>query len=326
MQSVSGPVIGCSNRHDGVTVLTGFGRPFGIGQDRDGSLLIADMDVHGICRISQAQGYVQWLFDNQGWTERYDVQETVVKRGAKKWSPNRFNGPHSVSVLPTGRLCVVTYYQPGLHLFPEDGGPGMVVAGGDGPNRLVGPATGFLDRADRILVTDYGANSVAVFDQEAVFLGALGGGVNGFGSTIQNRPGGSAGMFDRPHMARMLPSGDILVADTWNHRLQRFNREGHWLGVLGGGEEGWRTDKVKCDPSDRLSGFNAPVAIGLAEDGRFVVTDWGNNRLQWFDENGRFLDARDDLALDRPYDAQLLGDRLYIANAHCGEVLVLPVS
>jgi hypothetical protein len=227
-----------------------------------------------------------------------------------------------VAEAPDGTLRVVTYYRPGLHIVPADGGAGHIAGGpGDHPT-LKGPATAHFDRTGRLLVAEYGLHGVLAYAPDGRFLAALGGGRNGFGPAWSFPPGGRPGQFDRLHMARMMPDMQLVVADTWNHRLQRFTSAGEWTGVLGDGADHWRTAAVPTPEGAAPGAFRAPVAVSTAGDGRLLVTDWGNNRLQWFGADGRLLVVEDTLGLDRPYDAQVFGDVLVVANSHKGQVLI----
>lgn len=146
--------------------------------------------------------------------------------------------------------------------------------------------------------------------------------VEGLARQVPHAAGWGAGTFDRPHMATELTDGTIVVADTWNHRLQRFDVSGRWLGWLGDEVDGWQEAVRPLAPSSARGAFHAPVAVGRTADGGFVVTDWGNNRLQWFDRDGRLLAIEDKYDLNRPYDAQPLAGTLVIADSHNGRVLI----
>jgi len=323
MSVAAGPPI--AGEHGGrVTVLSGFGRPFGLGRDGEGRLLGADMDVHGLCRLTPELDGYQWLLSDDGWEPVRRVEHGALPP-AEGRTPGRFDGPHSVAEGPGGALFVVTYYTPGLHLVPADGGPGRVVGGVDSAPALAGPATGHFDGGGRLLVTEYALNAVFAYGADGRFLGALGGGRSGVGAETTFAAGAEPGWFHRPHMCRALGGGDLVVADTWNHRLQRFSADGEWRGQLGGGTGGWRGPEAATPEGAAAGAFHAPVAVGAATDGRFVVTDWGNDRLQWFDVEGTWLATEERLGLDRPYDAQVFGDVLAVANSHKGCVLLSPV-
>ena len=61
--------------------------------------------------------------------------------------------------------------------------------------------------------------------------------------------------------------GNVFVADFYNHRIQKFTRDGEFLtsfGVEGNGE----------------GEFFHPIAMAAAANGSIYVVDFGNNRIQ----------------------------------------------
>ena len=61
-----------------------------------------------------------------------------------------------------------------------------------------------------------------------------------------------------------------MVCDTFNHRVQVFELSGRFItkfGIKGNG----------------IGEFVKPVSTAVLSDGRIVVTDFGNNRIQIFD-------------------------------------------
>jgi sugar lactone lactonase YvrE len=75
------------------------------------------------------------------------------------------------------------------------------------------------------------------------------------------------------------------VADTWNHRIQRFDANGRFLGKWGvlGDTQG----QFGVGPGQ----FWGPRDIAIGTDGRLYVTDTGNKRIQIFDRVGTFVGA-----------------------------------
>ncbi len=69
------------------------------------------------------------------------------------------------------------------------------------------------------------------------------------------------------------PDGSVYVADTWNHRIQKFNSEGKFVRMWGGA----------------TSAFFGPRDVAVDKDGNVYVADTGNKRIQKFDPDGRFL-------------------------------------
>ncbi len=96
--------------------------------------------------------------------------------------------------------------------------------------------------------------------------------------------------------------GNIIVADAYNHRLQKFSSDGRPLQSWGSwsGEEG--------QPGQ----FNVANALELDSNGRIYVSDFYNNRIQVFDSEGNFLfqfgDAADEGKLQKPTDVAVSPD------------------
>lgn len=300
-----------ANRRDGGGwELTGFGRPFGLGQDREQRLLVTDMDSHRLYRFDPKLEGVQWT-DGRGWSERRSLADVPPPiTGA------RFNGPHAVSVKPTGpdgSCYVTTYYGPGVWRIDEAGEAEPLPFGATGLScELEGPATACWDHTGRLWVAEYRQSRVLAF--------------SGGGELVAELHGGHRGTFDRPHMCRAMQDGRLAVADTWHHRILLFDAGGALLGWLGGRPRasGWKpTVGGAPRPSVRAGAFHAPVAIGCRADGAFVVVDWGNDRLQIFEKEGRLRCVLSELGLRRPYDAQFLSEQLVIADSHHGRVLAV---
>ncbi len=87
--------------------------------------------------------------------------------------------------------------------------------------------------------------------------------------------GAGAGQFARPRGLAVDAQGHLYVCDSGNHRIQRFDLEGHFLqqwGTLGA-----------------LDGqFITPTQIGLSPGGDVVVLDEGSREVQAFTSTGTF--------------------------------------
>jgi hypothetical protein len=194
--------------------------------------------------------------------------------------PGIFNGPHSVEFAGDGRLFVTCYYTPAIYEV-RDGAATRL------PAALSGPASAFLDSVGRLLVAEYSQNAVLALDIDGRTAFAF------------------DGTFDRPHMARALPGGDVIVADTWKNRLQRFDAAGKVL-------------------DDQVAAAACPVAIDPDATRGWLVTAWGDNCVLRFDERGRCTGRLQAPPLDKPYDARWLsGDRVAVADSYHSRVLVL---
>jgi hypothetical protein len=191
-----------------------------------------------------------------------------------------WNGPHSIDFDADGRGFVTCYYTPGIYVMGEERPLQLERA-------LTGPASAMFDGSGRLLVAEYSQNAVLMFDRDGRLACEL------------------DGRFDRPHMARALADGSVVIADTWNNKLQQFTNDGSVL-------------------DDHVATVSCPVAVDIHPKRGWLVTAWGANAVVRFDTNGRPAGRLDAPPLQKPYDARWLGDdRVAIADSHNARVLIL---
>jgi DNA-binding beta-propeller fold protein YncE len=94
--------------------------------------------------------------------------------------------------------------------------------------------------------------------------------------------------FNRPTNLAIAPSGDFYVSDGYgNCRVHRFSADGKLIQSWG-------------EPGTGPGQFNLPHGIRVAADGRVLVADRENDRIQFFSPDGKYLDQWTDLL--RPAD------------------------
>ncbi len=122
----------------------------------------------------------------------------------------------------------------------------------------------------RIYVLDSGNHRLQVFEPDGGLVNSWG----GFGT--------DPGQFNEPWG---IAVGDayVYVADTWNHRIQKFTLDGEFVDVFGA------SGSPAADSEDEGLGlFFGPRSIVRLDDGRLLVTDTGNHRMQLLDTDGNF--------------------------------------
>jgi uncharacterized protein (TIGR03663 family) len=97
--------------------------------------------------------------------------------------------------------------------------------------------------------------------------------------------GNALGQLSGPRGMAIAPNGEIYIADTMNHRVQRFSAEGEPLGAWGAfgatGEQGEAPEGA----------FNEPWDVAVGPDGSVYVADTWNGRIQRFTADGEFISA-----------------------------------
>ena len=81
-------------------------------------------------------------------------------------------------------------------------------------------------------------------------------------------------------------AGNIYVADTWNHRIQKFDKDGKFVTKWGSFIN--LADNAVTDPNQQ-SMFFGPRGVAIGPDGNVYVTDTGNKRIATFTPDGKFV-------------------------------------
>jgi NHL repeat len=139
-----------------------------------------------------------------------------------------------------------------------------------------------------IFVTDFN-NRTQVFDSNGIYIAKT-------GST-----GSANSQFRDPNGIVVDNLGYIYVADTGNHRIQKFDKDGKFVTKWGSfcqminKYENKTFDQECVDPDElgpleRGDGqFNSPMQVALDDKNNLYVADTGNHRIQKFDKDGKFL-------------------------------------
>jgi sugar lactone lactonase YvrE len=145
------------------------------------------------------------------------------------------------------------------------------------------------------VVTDAGNGRILVLERDGTLRRAFGGKCDlaqaeASGCKDPDGPGPLAlgdGQLNEPWGVAVAPNGDIYVADTWNHRVQRFDPTGRFLGKWGRFDNAPVTGATAgAEPF-----FYGPRGISIGLDGDLLVTDTGNKRLLRFSLAGEYLGA-----------------------------------
>ncbi len=130
------------------------------------------------------------------------------------------------------------------------------------------------------------------------------------GQLVIGGPGAALSQLSQPGGIAVDAEGNLYVADSLNHRVQKYGADGQYLAATGtsGAEPGQ---------------FSEPWSVAVDAEGNVYVADTWNHRIQRFDADLNFVDAwgqpAADLANPGPYD--LFGPRDIAIDAD-GDLLV----
>ena len=116
--------------------------------------------------------------------------------------------------------------------------------------------------------------------------------------------------FNKPSAVAIAPNGDIFVADghggNSNARIMKFSKDGKFIMTWG---------KKGSAPGE----INIPHALAFDSKGRLFVADRGNNRIQIFDQRGKYIDQWQQFS--RPSGIFIdRNDVIYVADSESGSV------
>ena len=175
-------------------------------------------------------------------------------------SDRNFSQPHDVVLSPDGAfLYVADVGNDSIKVLdPET----LATLGAFGADRLSGPHDVAFDRQGRLLVADTHNHRIAIYEVE----GATGVYVDEIGDPLR-----------KPEGVDVAADGTIYVTSASRHTVTKV-RDGQILGSVGG-----------AGSDDNR--YSRPHDIEAAPDGRIVVADPGNDRLQVLDAGLDFVRA-----------------------------------
>ncbi len=249
-----------------------FRNPGGLALDPAGNLLVADTGNHTIRRVAP-DGTVTTLAGAAGLPGSTNAVGTLA----------RFNAPFGIAVLSTGGAYGGAYISDAQNhtiRFLATDGTVSTYAGSAGqagttdgtgssarfnqPNGLALNATGTL------FVADYGNSclrTIAPGGQVSTLAGLAGttGYVDGTGSTAR---------FNLPVGIALDASGNLWVADAFNHAVRRITSAGVVAVIAGSGTSG------NADGTGTAALFYQPCGIAVGPTGNLVVADTRNRLLR----------------------------------------------
>lgn len=199
--------------------------------------------------------------------------------------------PQGVATGPADRFFVADYGHDRVAVVEPNGLVSLAWGQrGEGPGDLMGPTDVAVDATrNRVFVADRGNKRLSVFTLD--------------GQPVARWATAAPDLAFVPLAVAVAPTtGDLYVLNTqiWP-RVERFAADGTWLG-------GWG------DVGPGSGQFRSPQDLAVLPDGRVMVADTGNSRVQIFSPSGQPQAQFPALPAARAVAANAAGDRIYVLH------------
>lgn len=275
-----------------------FDQPYGIAVDpRNGDVLVTDGKNQRVVVFSASGRFVrQW--------------------GRKGEGAGQFDLPAGIVVGAEGSIYVSDYNLDRIQRFSESGRLLSTFGGDKGP-KFDSPIGLDLDEQGRLYAADFWTKVVHVLDRDGHPAATIG------------KPGQfGPGRLDYPSDVDVGADGSVLVADTYNYRVQLFDSKGRQQAAWG-----WHLFWFFPRPSGGNWGFSEVTGVALSPKGELIhVADSVNQRVVMLDSQGRFItdwkvpDVRPGLGTPMQVATSLDGKRLYATDVIGNRIIVLAVE
>ena len=249
----------------GPAVEARFSFPSGVTVDPAGNLYIADTGNNRIRRVD-ASGSITTVAGSGEW--RWGGEGLAIEVPLDR--------PRSIAVDNSGTLYIVGLANSGIRRVDGAGNMGWIPRSGEAND---GTEDEFRLSRDRGLAVDYAGNvyisnidnnyvrRVDTLGNASVIAGTRGAGDGGPPTEAQ---------LNYPASVAVDKAGNVYVADTGNHRIQRIDANGNVTTIAGTGKPGYGGDGGPAAEAKLAS----PYALALDVSGNLYVADLGNYRIR----------------------------------------------
>jgi len=198
--------------------------------------------------------------------------------------------PFGIAVDKSGNLYIADTYNAVIRMVNVSGIINTVAgtlpiggySGDNGPAiraELNSPEGVAVDADGNLFIADTGNNVIRKVDTNSIITTVAG--ILGYGYSGDNGPATLAHL-SLPKGVAVDASGNLFIADTFNHRIREVNSSGEIVTVAGNGTPGFSGDSDLAI----FAQLNYPAGLTVDASGNLFIADTQNNRIRQVNEHG----------------------------------------
>ncbi len=193
-----------------------------------------------------------WVLDRKKYrvAKLDESGKVLLSFGSEGSGAGQFDNPVAIAVSSSGSVFVADRSSRKVQIFRGDG-VFLNTLNGENADKLRAPIAMAFDQRDNLYILDASRESVLAYSSAGKSLGE-------FGKTKEGS------LFSRP-VSLMAANDEVMVLDE--NRVKVFSSKGDLVRTFGAQGSG-------------VGAFNDPVAIAYGGESNFVISDYGNKRVQ----------------------------------------------
>lgn len=253
---------------DGTGTTAQFNLPYGITVDSNGIIYVADMDNDRIRRVTPTGVVTTIAGSSRGYVDGNGVNA-------------KFSQPRGITIDSLGNIFISDTSNQRIRKITPSGTVTTVAgSGASGFADGIGTSSIFflprglaVDRSGNLYVSDTENNRIRKVTSNGTVTTLAGSNRIAIDGTAENA------QFNSPTGITRDTSGNIYVADTFNHRIRKISPDG-LVTTLAGSTAGY------ADGTGTGAQFNLPWGVAVDALGNVFVADRNNNRIRKITPNG----------------------------------------